>query len=319
MTKSACGTRLTQIFLPLMTQSLPSLRGAGDHAGGIATGTRLRDGDRRLSLAACVRFQIFAALFRIGRCHQHVQVGAVGRKGERDAGAALFLIHADQRDGGKVGAAEFLRHVEAPQTELPAFAEQRCFFFGAQSGLLAGHLAREHRLLQGHDIAVDELRDQVLQHTVFFGELEHCRCHSFSMISASAIVRPDPSCVQDHRIELHLGYPVAIRERGPRQIGDQLCRRRDVDRRRTAEARQQLGGLQAAQHLGRLGGIDRGRSMHHVAHQLHHGAAQPHHHDRTERRVVHHADDQLMSSWRHLLHQHAFDARIRLVAPRRSR
>ena len=99
MTKSACGTRLTQILRPLITQSLPSLHRAGDHARGIAAGTRLGDGDRRLRLAACVRFQVFPALFRIGRRHQHVQVGAVGREGEGHAGAALFLIHADQRDG----------------------------------------------------------------------------------------------------------------------------------------------------------------------------------------------------------------------------
>jgi hypothetical protein len=57
-----------------------------------------------------------------------------------------------------------------------------------------------------------------------------------------------------------------------------------------------------------------GRPMHHIPHQLHHGAAETHHHDRTEGRIVHHADHQLASARRHSLHQDAFDQRIRLVA-----
>jgi hypothetical protein len=47
-----------------------------------------------MRFAACIGFEIFSALLVVGDGDQHVQVGAVGRKGERHAGAALFLIYA---------------------------------------------------------------------------------------------------------------------------------------------------------------------------------------------------------------------------------
>ena len=73
--------------------------------------------------------------------------------------------------------------------------------------------------------------------------------HSFSMISASAIVSPDPSAC---RIT-GLSSISAIRSRYASAARDRLAissaSRRDVDRVRAAEALQQPRGLQAAQHL----------------------------------------------------------------------
>ena len=102
-----------------------------------------------------------------------MQVGAVGRKGERQAGAALLLVDPDQCGIGQVGAAIFLRHVQPPQAEFLALRQDQVLFVRRRPGFLPGRFPCENALLQRNDIAVDELGHQILQHLVLFGQLEH--------------------------------------------------------------------------------------------------------------------------------------------------
>ena len=101
------------------------------------------------------------------------RLGLSGGKVNGRAGAALFLIDADQRGVGQVGAAVFLRHVEAPEAEFLAGGEDLFFLLLRQAGGLAGHFPGEGGLFQRDQVAVDEFRHQLLEHAVFFGQFEH--------------------------------------------------------------------------------------------------------------------------------------------------
>ncbi len=57
-------------------------------------------------------------------------------------------------------------------------ASRRCSSSGRQAGFLAGHLPGEDAFFQRDDVAVDEFRDEVLEHAVLFGQFEHQRVSS---------------------------------------------------------------------------------------------------------------------------------------------
>ena len=77
MVKSALAMRLIQILRPLITQSFAVLHRARLHAGRVAAGAGLGDGDGRRRLARGIGLEVLAALFRAGGRQQHVQVGRV--------------------------------------------------------------------------------------------------------------------------------------------------------------------------------------------------------------------------------------------------
>ena len=137
--------------------------------------------------------------------------------------------------------------------------------------------------------------------------------HSFSVISASAIVRPEPSACRITGLNsisaIRSACASAASDSRAISVGD----RRQVDRLAAAEPGQQRRRPQRADHAFRFCGIDGRRAVRHVAEQFDRDAAKSHHHHRPERCVVHHANDQLVALRRHALHHHAVDRRVRLV------
>ena len=145
----------------------------GLHAGRIAAGARLGNGDGRAGEARGIGFEVLLALLGIGRGQQHVQVGRVRREGERHAGVADLLVDADEGDGGQVGAAHLLRHVERPQAEILALLEEPGVLLVVERRRLPRGEAFEDVLLKRHQFVADELLHQLPQHPMLFTDLMH--------------------------------------------------------------------------------------------------------------------------------------------------
>ena len=172
MVKSASAARLIQILRPLITQSSPSPLGARDHAGGIAAGAGLGDGDRRNRLAAHIGLEIGVALALVHRRHQHAQVRRVRRQRVgRDGPASSSLTPIS----ATVGRSAPPMSSGASRPQRPSSFET-CVDADAvglvDAEPLAGRLAREHAGLERHQLVGDEARHEILEHAMLFGDLE---------------------------------------------------------------------------------------------------------------------------------------------------
>ena len=113
-----------------------------------------------------------AAAKAAGHRHQHMQIRAVRRKRERHRRPRELFIDCHNGDRRQVGATHFLRRVKPPQTQLAALLQQRRLLGRAQHRNLTFDLARDNVWLERHQFLVDEPRDKVLQHAIFFRQFE---------------------------------------------------------------------------------------------------------------------------------------------------
>ena len=140
------------------------------------------------------------------------------------------------------------------------------------------------------------------------------RSLSSSVISASAMVSPDPSACRITGLNsisrTRPRWSTAASEmRAMSAASGAMSTARAPRKPSSSRADRRPRTIRAAVRF-----RDRRGAVHHVAEQLDRGAAEPDHHHGAERVVVDRPDDDLISLRRHTLHQHALDGGTRTVA-----